>query len=94
MEDAPRAPLNTREFVARWQGIIEEHFVDKLADSLGHLAAARPGGPMLEQEQCRMMAHHVVQALYVAASSSGGVPDAVQYLVQVAAEGEGIQGTA
>jgi hypothetical protein len=41
-----------------------------------------------------MMAHHVVQALYVATSSSGGVPDAVQYLVQVAAEGEGMQGTA
>lgn len=89
MDDAPHAPLNTREFVARWQGIIEEHFVSKLADSLGQLAAADRGGPTLQPAQCRVMAHHVVQALHVAANSTRGVPEAVDYLVQVAAESEG-----
>lgn len=92
MDDAPRAPLNTREFVARWQGIIEEHLVSKLADSLGQLAAAQPGGPPVQPGQCRVMAHHLVQAMHVAASSTGGVPEAVQYLVQVAAESDGARG--
>jgi len=88
MDDTSRGRINTSEFAARWHTIIDEQFVSKVADSLGQLAAAQPGGPTLQPAQCRMMAQHIVQALHVAATSTGGVQDAVQYLVQVAAEGE------
>jgi len=89
MDDAPRTPLTTREFVVRWTNILEEHFAGKLAESLGKLAAIPPGGPPLTPEQWAALARHVARALHVAASSAGGVQDAVHYLAQVAAESEG-----
>jgi len=89
MDDAPRTPLTTREFVVRWTNILEEHFAGKLAESLGKLAATRPDGPPLTPEQWTALARHVARALHVAASSTGGVQDAVHYLAQVADEAEG-----
>lgn len=89
MDDAPRTPLTTREFAARWTAILEEHFAGKLAESLSKLGATPPDGPPLTPEQSAALAHHVARALHVAASSAGGVQDAVHYLAQVAAEAEG-----
>jgi hypothetical protein len=88
MDDAPRTPLTTREFAARWTAILEEHFADKLADSLSKLAATPPNASPLTPEQSVALARHIARALHVAASSAGGVQDGVQYLAQVAAEGE------
>jgi hypothetical protein len=89
MDDVPRAPLNTREFAVRWTAILEEHFASRLAESLGTLVAASPDEPPLKPEQCAVLARHIVQALHVAATSPGGVQEAVHYLARIAAEGEG-----
>ncbi len=89
MDDVPRTPLNTREFAVRWTAILEEHFATRLAETLGTLVAASPDEPPLKPEQCIVLARHLVQALHVAATSPGGVQEAVHYLAQVAAEGEG-----
>jgi hypothetical protein len=88
MDNAPQAPLTTREFAARWHAIVEEHFVGKVAETLGQLATGQPDGTTLAPAQCRTMAVHVVQALHIAASPTGGVQEAVRYLAQVAGEGE------
>jgi hypothetical protein len=92
MDDAPRTPLSTREFAARWTAILEEHFAGKLAESLSKLAATPPDASPLTPGQSAALARHVARALHVAASSAGGVQDGVQYLAQVAAEGEGANG--
>jgi hypothetical protein len=86
MDDPKSAPLNTREFVVRWHATVDEHLVTKLADSLGQLAAMQPAASALQPAQYRTVAQQIVLALHVAADSSGGVPEAVDYLVQVAAE--------
>jgi hypothetical protein len=88
MDDGPRTPLNTREFAVRWTAILEEHFATRLAETLGTLVAASPDEPPLKPEQCAVLARHIVQALHVAATSPGGVQEAVHYLAQVAADGE------
>ena len=89
MDDAPRTPLTTREFVVRWTNILEEHFASKLTESLSKLAATPPDGPPLTPEQSAALAPHVARALHVAATSAGGVQEAVHYLAQVAAESGG-----
>jgi hypothetical protein len=89
MDDGPRTPLNTREFAVRWTAILEQHFASKLAETLGTLVAASPDEPPLKPEQCAVLARHLVRALHVAATSPGGVQEAVHYLAQVAADGEG-----
>ena len=88
MDDAPRPALDTREFAVQWHAIVEEHFANRLARSLGQLPVP-PGGVAIPPEQCAVMARHIVQALHVAATSSGGVEEAVRYLAQVASEGAG-----
>ena len=88
MDDGPGTPLNTREFAVRWTAILEEHFATRLAQTLGALVAASPDESPLKPEQCAVLARHMVQALHVAATSPGGVQEAVHYLAQVAAEGE------
>ena len=88
MDDVPRTPVNTREFAVRWTTILEDHFATRLAETLGTLVPASPDEPPLTPEQRAILARYIVQALHVAATSPGGVQEAVHYLAQVAAEGE------
>jgi len=81
MKQEPQSPLDTKEFVAGWQNIVEEHVVGDLADALRRLSAAEPGGS-------EALARHVTHALQVAAGPAGSVQAAVQYLCEVAAQAE------
>lgn len=77
MKQEPRPPLDTKEFVAGWQNIVEEHVVNDLAGALHKLAVSEPGGTAA-------LARHVTHALQLAASPAGGVQAAVHYLCGVA----------
>jgi hypothetical protein len=77
MEQEPRPPRNTKELVAGWQNIVEEHVVRDLAGALHRLAADAAGGT-------DFLARHVAHALQLAANPSGGIQAAVQYLCEVA----------
>jgi hypothetical protein len=79
MDDTFRPPENTREFVAMWHAVTEEHLVSKLTVILQQLAKAESGGE-LSQAQAAELAPHLVRALQVAASPEGGVHAAMQYL--------------
>jgi hypothetical protein len=82
MEQEPHHPLNTQEFVAGWQSIVEEHLAGDLVGALRKLTATRPGGT-------EALARHVTHALQVAASPTGSVQAAVHYLCEVADKTEG-----
>ena len=83
MEREQDHPLNTREFTARWHGIVEEHVVPSLAAVLPRLMAGTTP-PQVGAEQWDGLARHLAHALQVAASSPGGTQAAVEYLQQVA----------
>ena len=80
MEDAPRRPEDTREFVAMWQAVTDEHLAHKLATILEELMRRDPSTRAIGAEQCAVLAPHVLRALQVASSPGGGVHAAVQYL--------------
>ena len=86
MDDAPHPPLTTREFAVRWHTLVEEHSVNRLAQSLSQLAPVPPDSAAPPPEQYAELAGHLLQALQVAAGSAGGVEEAIRYLVQAAAE--------
>jgi hypothetical protein len=77
MKQEPHLPLDTKEFAAGWQNIVEEHLAGDLAAALDKLAASRAGGT-------EALARHVTHALQVAASPTGSVQAAVHYLCEVA----------
>jgi hypothetical protein len=77
MKQEPHLPLNTKEFAAGWQNIVEEHLAGDLAAALHKLASSPPGGT-------EALARHVTHALQVAASPTGSVQAAVHYLCEVA----------
>jgi hypothetical protein len=81
MNQEPQPPLDTKEFVAGWQNIVEEHVVSDLAGALHKLAVSEPGGTTA-------LARHIAHALQVAASPTGSVQAAVHYLSEVAARAE------
>jgi len=83
MEEQTYPALNTREFVAKWHSIVEEHLVNELADLLRPLAAESSGNT-LGPEQCAALSRHFAYALLVAGSGSGGVKAALEYLRQAA----------
>lgn len=83
MDEQTYPALNTREFVARWHNIVEEHLVTELADLLRPLAGESSGNT-LGPEQCAALSRHFAYALQVAGSDSGGVQAAVEYLRQAA----------
>jgi hypothetical protein len=76
-------PLNTREFTAKWQNIVEEHVVPSLAAVLPRLMTGTASEPV-SQEHWDGLARRLAHALQVAASPSGGVHAAVEYLQQMA----------
>jgi hypothetical protein len=81
MKQEPHPPLDTKEFVAGWKNIVEEHVVSDLADALRKLAAGEPAGT-------EALARHVTHALQVAASPTGSVQAAVHYLCEAADHAE------
>jgi hypothetical protein len=86
MADAPHPPLTTREFAVRWHTLVEEHSVNRLAQSLSRLTPVPPDSAPPPPEQYAELAGHLLQALRVAAGPTGGVEEAIRYLVQAAAE--------
>ena len=83
MEREPNQPLNTREFTAKWHDIVEEHIVPSLAAVLPQLMTGATS-ENVRTEQWEGLARQLAHALQVAASSSGGVQAAVEYLQQMA----------
>jgi len=79
MEKQTYPALNTREFVAKWHSVVEEHLVTELAGLLPPLAAESSGNT-LGPEQCAALSRHFAYALQVAGSDSGGLQAAVEYL--------------
>jgi hypothetical protein len=87
MEREPNNPLNTREFTARWHGIVEEHVVPNLAAVLPRLTS-QAAGP-ITSDLWDGLARHLAHALQIASSPSGGVQGALDYLQQMAEAGPG-----
>jgi hypothetical protein len=85
MDETRRPPENTREFVAMWHAVTEEHLVHKLTAILRQLSREGAEGTELGEPQAARLAQHVVRALQVAGSPQGGVDAAVQYLSEVGA---------
>jgi hypothetical protein len=83
MEEQTYPALNTREFVAKWHSIVEEHLVNELADLLRPLAADSSGNT-LGPEQSAALSRHFAYALQVAGSERGGLKAAIEYLRQAA----------
>ncbi|MGH7579375.1 MAG: hypothetical protein ACREM9_04330 [Gemmatimonadales bacterium] len=81
MNEDSRPPLDTREFVAGWQSIVEEHVVNDLAGALHKLSAAERGGT-------DALARHLAHAFQVAAGPNGSVQAAVHYLCEIAGHEE------
>lgn len=81
MKQEPHPLLDTKEFVAGWRNIVEEHVVSDLAEALRKLAAGEPGG-------ADTLARHVTHALQVAAGPAGSVQAAVHYLCEAANHAE------
>jgi len=77
MEQESHPSLNTKEFAAGWQNIVEEHLAGDLVGALHKLVANGPGAT-------EALARHVTHALQVAAGPSGSVQAAVHYLCEVA----------
>jgi len=86
MDDAPHPPLTTREFAVRWHTLVEEHSVNRLAQSLSRLTPIPPDAVAPPPDQYAELGGHLLQALQVAADPTGGVEEAIRYLVQAAAE--------
>ena len=81
MKEESRPPLDTKEFVAGWQTIVEEHVVHDLAGALRKLWATEPGAT-------EALARHLAHAFQVAASPQGSVQAAVNYLCEIAGRAE------
>jgi hypothetical protein len=77
MAQEPQSPRDTKEFVAGWQSIVEEHVVSDLAGALHKLGANEPEGTAA-------LARHVAHALQLAASPTGSLQAAVRYLCDTA----------
>ena len=91
MEKESDHPLNTREFTAKWHDIVEDHVVPDLAGVLPRLVTGAVSQDV-RPEAWESLARQLVHALQVAASSSGGVQAAVEYLRQVANRAQGESG--
>ena len=81
MNQEPRPPRDTKEFVAGWQNIVEAQVVSDLTVALPKLAVSEPDGTTA-------LARHVAHALQLAASPAGSLQAAVRYLCEAAAQAE------
>jgi hypothetical protein len=77
MTDDSRLSLDTKEFVAGWQSIVEDHVVQDLIGAVRRLSAPESGGP-------EGLARHLSHAFQITAAPGGGVQAGVQYLCEMA----------
>ena len=78
MKEESRPSLDTKEFVAGWQSIVDEHLSGDLAGAVRKLAAGDP----------ETLTRHLTHAFSLAAGSTGNVAAAVQYLCEAALQPE------
>lgn len=78
-----RSPANTQEFIALWNTVKEEHYVNRLLPLLPGLFGARVQG---NAETPELTARYLVRALHLAAMPEGGVHAAIDYLEDIAGE--------
>ncbi|HEY7478910.1 MAG TPA: hypothetical protein VH680_00205 [Gemmatimonadales bacterium] len=78
MKEESRPPLDTKEFVAGWQSIVEEHVGGELAGAVRKLASGDP----------EALTRHLTHAFSLAAGSTGNVTAAIQYLCEAALQAE------
>jgi hypothetical protein len=78
MKDESRPPLDTKEFVAGWQSIVDEHVSSDLAGAVRKLASGDP----------ETLARHLTHAFSLAAGPAGNVTAAIQYLCEAALQPE------
>jgi hypothetical protein len=84
-------PGSTREFLALWNGAVEDHLVRQLAESLPTLARRTTGESSHDLEDsapAAALARHLVRALRLSAMS-GDTAAAVRYLSDAARAGDG-----
>jgi LDH2 family malate/lactate/ureidoglycolate dehydrogenase len=74
-------PADTREFIALWNTVKEEHFVAQLVPLLPRLFN---GSIELNAEQAEPAARHLVRAMHLAETPEAGVQAAITYLAEVA----------
>lgn len=84
MDDEVRPGPQTREYIAAWRGIVVDHLVDELDQSVRLLVAAEQGDRPGTATPFSFLSHHIARALQLAASSTDGVEAAVRYLQQAA----------
>jgi hypothetical protein len=82
MKEQAHPVLNTREFIAQWDNVVEEHLAAELADLLRQLTASDSGTSDFGKERFAALAHHLAHALHIAGTA--GVQAAVEYLHQIA----------
>jgi hypothetical protein len=78
MKEESRPPLDTKEFVAGWQSIVEGHVGGDLTAAVRKLVSGEP----------EALARHLTHALQLAASPTGSVQAAVLYLCEIAEQME------
>jgi hypothetical protein len=78
MKEESRPPVDTKEFVAGWQSIVEEHVSSDLAGAVRKLASGDP----------EALTRHPTHALSLAAGPTGNVAAAIQYLCEAAVQPE------
>ena len=81
MTEESRLPLDTKEFVAGWQSIVEEHVGGDLVEAVRRLSAPDRGG-------AEGLARHLTHAFQLAAAPNGGLHAGVQYLCEAANAGQ------
>jgi hypothetical protein len=86
MDEELKHPANTREFMAMWNTVTEDHLTHKLSGALQQLTRRLPDAPTLDEQQAGALSPLLIRALQVAASPEGGVHAAVQFLVEYAAD--------
>jgi hypothetical protein len=83
MKEESRPPVDTKEFVAGWQSIVEEHVASDLAVAVRKLASG----------DSEALTRHLTHALSLAAGPTGNVAAAIQYLCEAALQPEQSKGT-
>jgi hypothetical protein len=79
MPDQSDRPLDTREFVSRWNAATEEHLVHQMRRILEGLSR-RGTVPGLTAEQVTSLSPILVRALQIAGAPEGGPHAGIQYL--------------